>query len=280
MAYIRTKTIRGDKYMYIVKSIWDSERQTSRQKIIKYLGKANQVSLSDIPSEYRNSRILNSISATTTSKDCTREYLKEATTSLYGYLTQGRMEQAIEIFEEHTKNYSTDLFFEKILGTVMRSIGSQWERGELSIAAEHIASNTARGMLAVIRSKTVRPRSGERVLICSPCGEEHCLGCDIIQIFLERDGFVVSNLSPAMPAANILDFMQKNKPDIVLISVTIQDNLPTTKRLVSKIRSKFEIPIVVGGQAVDGIELEGAIAGPNSLQDIAKVVKKAARKAK
>ncbi len=279
MAYIRTKTIRGDKYLYIVKSVWDSERRTSRQKIIKYLGKADQVSLGDIPSEYRNSRVLRTISAASGSRECTAEYLSKAAASLYECLTQGSMERALGMFVEHAKNYPIESFFEQILGAAMHKIGAEWERGELDIAAEHVASNTTRGMLAVIRSRTARTGSRERVLICSPCGEEHCLGCDVIQIFLERAGFDASNLSPAMPAASILEFIQKNKPDIVLISVTVQDNLPTAKRLVSKIRTKSDVPIVVGGQAASGMEIKGAIAGPASLQDIAKLIRKAAKKA-
>ena len=38
MAYLRVKSIRDQKYLYLVKSDWDSKKKTSKQSIIKYLG--------------------------------------------------------------------------------------------------------------------------------------------------------------------------------------------------------------------------------------------------
>ena len=54
MAYIRAKKVKGDQYLYLVKSVWDSKKATSRQEIVKYLGKAKDVSIDDIPVDYRN----------------------------------------------------------------------------------------------------------------------------------------------------------------------------------------------------------------------------------
>ena len=43
MVYIRAKKVKSDQYLYLVKSVWDSEKNTSRQEIVKYLGKASEV---------------------------------------------------------------------------------------------------------------------------------------------------------------------------------------------------------------------------------------------
>ena len=55
MAYLRVKSIRDQKYLYLVKSDWDSKKKTSKQSIIKYLGIESDVSLSDIPENFRDS---------------------------------------------------------------------------------------------------------------------------------------------------------------------------------------------------------------------------------
>ena len=55
MAYLRVKSIRGQKYLYLVKSTWDAKKKTSKQSIIKYLGIESDVSITDIPEDYRNS---------------------------------------------------------------------------------------------------------------------------------------------------------------------------------------------------------------------------------
>ena len=54
MVYIRAKKVKSDEYLYLVKSIWDSKKKTSKQEIVKYLGKASEVVKDDIPEEYRN----------------------------------------------------------------------------------------------------------------------------------------------------------------------------------------------------------------------------------
>ena len=54
MVYIRAKKVKSDQYLYLVKSVWDSKRNTSKQEIVKYLGKASDVDKEDIPIDYRD----------------------------------------------------------------------------------------------------------------------------------------------------------------------------------------------------------------------------------
>ena len=54
MVYLRSKIVKNESYSYLVKSKWDSKRKTSEQQTIKYLGKTSDVTLEDIPDEYRN----------------------------------------------------------------------------------------------------------------------------------------------------------------------------------------------------------------------------------
>ena len=53
-AYIRTKRVKGILYAYLVQSKWDKRRSLSIQHNIKYLGRADDVEINDIPGEYRN----------------------------------------------------------------------------------------------------------------------------------------------------------------------------------------------------------------------------------
>ena len=54
MVYLRAKTVKSEQYLYLVKSVWDSKKNTSKQETIKYLGKATDVANDDIPIDYRN----------------------------------------------------------------------------------------------------------------------------------------------------------------------------------------------------------------------------------
>lgn len=62
MVFIRVKKVKGLVYYYLVKSQWDPIRKVSNQHTIKYLGKASNVTINDIPFEYRNNpKILTSL---------------------------------------------------------------------------------------------------------------------------------------------------------------------------------------------------------------------------
>jgi MerR family transcriptional regulator, light-induced transcriptional regulator len=62
MAFIRVKKVKGFDYYYLVKSQWDSKRKISMQHTIKYLGKAADVTIDNIPPEYKNNPNLTPVS--------------------------------------------------------------------------------------------------------------------------------------------------------------------------------------------------------------------------
>lgn len=53
MVYIRSKKVNGIDYAYLVKSVWNTRKNTSNQQTIKYLGKASDIKIGDIPKEYK-----------------------------------------------------------------------------------------------------------------------------------------------------------------------------------------------------------------------------------
>ena len=53
-----------------------------------------------------------------------------------------------------------------------------------------------------------------------------------------------------MPTESLLNFIENNKPDMVMISITLEDNLKVGKRLVNRIKENYKIPVIVGGYAL------------------------------
>jgi hypothetical protein len=85
MVYIRAKKVKSDQYLYLVKSVWDSKKSTSKQEIVKYLGKASEVVKDDIPEEYRNDAKVLSVLASYNPKDIKKreESTKKSKQQLY-----------------------------------------------------------------------------------------------------------------------------------------------------------------------------------------------------
>jgi MerR family transcriptional regulator, light-induced transcriptional regulator len=52
-----------------------------------------------------------------------------------------------------------------------------------------------------------------------------------------------------MPTESIIKYIRDTNPSIIMISVTLKDNRGSSKRLIKKINSEFQIPILIGGLA-------------------------------
>ena len=279
MVYIRAKKVKSDQYLYLVKSIWDSKRSTSKQEIVKYLGKASDVIKDDIPLEFRNDAKILSVLASYNPKDIQKreDATKKSKQQLFKKLTDGNIEECIKIYKNYVEIFNIADFFDKILRPVMAKIGKDWETGKLTIATEHVASNIAQTLVKIIMEQSSGTGNKKKVMICVPVGEEHHIGCDVLETYLTIKGFKVFNMGTSIPTESIMEFINMKKPDIVLISITIQDNVLAGQRLAKKIRGQSKIPILVGGYAMqieNTPKFEGNVIGDTSLEDIPKILRK------
>ena len=279
MVYIRAKKVKSDQYLYLVKSVWDSKRSTSKQEIVKYLGKASDVIKDDLPLEFRNDAKILSVLASYNPKDIQKreDATKKSKQQLFKKLTDGNIEECIKIYKNYVEIFNIADFFDKILRPVMAKIGEDWETGKLAIATEHVASNIAQTLVKIIMDQSSGTGNKKKVMICVPVGEEHHIGCDVLETYLTIKGFKVFNMGTSIPTESIMEFINMKKPDIVLISITIQDNVLAGQRLAKKIRGQSKIPILVGGYAMqieNTPKFEGNVIGDTSLEDIPKILRK------
>lgn len=254
MVYIRTKTVKGIDYLYLVKSIWDANRKTSRQETVKYLGEASSVTKDDIPNEFQNNPKINSylIKKLPANSKKRIELEKKLQAKFFNALISGNKDSASNVFEQFTTTHELGQFYRKIFVPSMTKIGDLWEEKKLGVAAEHIASNVAQNLIKNITETNTNNGKNGKVLLTTPQGENHSIGCDVLESFLQNKGFTVFNLAPSTPAKYLVEFMKTSKPNSIVISVTLEENLRSANRLINKIREKSKkIPIFIGGQALE-----------------------------
>ena len=256
MVYLRKKKVKGVDYLYLVKSVWDKERKTSKQITIKYLGESKSVTRDDIPIEFRDDPKINSFLLENTPKDRKNreEILKKLQVQLFSSMAEGDLKESIRIYELFVNKSSIEEFYEKILNPIMQEIGSMWADGRISIATEHISSNTAQSLIKIISENHKRSTLDKgKVIITTPVGEEHCLSCNMIESLLLSKGFTTFNLSPSTPANSLVEFIKTIHPTAILISITLDDNIKAGQRLTKKIYDQYKrLPVYVGGQALNG----------------------------
>jgi MerR family transcriptional regulator, light-induced transcriptional regulator len=289
MVYIRNKRVKGIEYAYLVQSVWDPKRNTSRQQTIKYLGNASQVTIEDIPQEYRNdSKILTFMSAHNSNQEEKNVLISKLKEEMFLLLTDCNIGGLISLYEKYSKLFGLTEFYDKLFKPVMYRIGDLWKQGKLDVAIEHASTNTAISLIKAINERitTTRVRmkgisSQYKTVVCTPDGELHGLACNMIESLLLSKGFKVYNISTSIPTEYIIEYMRDLQPDIVFISITLAENIKSAERLVQQIHLKYNniLPVVIGGSAFNSADwnsqskINAFLMKNASFEEIMKLVK-------
>ena len=283
MVYIRAKKVKGIDYAYLVKSEWDENNKTSRQVTIKYLGKASDIEIEDIPESFRHDPKIVSFLSKHNPVDAHKKavMIKSLRNKLFHCLCSANVDSALGLYKESRNTLSLQDFYDKVFRAVMYDIGSRWEKGKIDIATEHVCSNTAQSLIATIERMNQAPCTRKRIFLCCPDGELHHIASLVLESVLRSRGYRVINASPSIPTTTILQYIGDKDPDLIMVSVTLPDNIGAAKRLIRKISEEFNnnIPMIVGGSAF--IDFKGDIPGViavcppdnNSLEDVMRYVK-------
>jgi methanogenic corrinoid protein MtbC1 len=168
----------------------------------------------------------------------------------------------VDIFERYSQFFGLVKFYERLLAPVMYKVGELWEAGRLNVATEHVCSNAAHTLVKIINERVSRNpianRKTLKILICTPEGEYHSLGCMVIESFLRSKGYSVSNIAPSVPSDSVIAFASKYNPDLIMISMTLADNIGAANKLINKIlESRISIShILVGGIGIESIKIK------------------------
>ena len=286
MVYIRNKKVKGTDYAYLVQSVWDPKRNISRQSTLKYLGKASEVTIEDIPEEYRDdTKILAFVSAFSSHQEERKELISRIQEEVFILLNDCNVKGLVDIYEKYSRLLGLTDFYDKLLKPVMYRIGDLWQKGQLDVATEHASTNTALGLVKIINeritARTKEPSSRYKAVICTPDGELHGLACNMIESLLLSKGFKVYNISTSIPSDYIIDYIRDMQPDIVLVSITLVENIKSAERLIHQIHAKYnnKLPVVVGGSAFNNMKqyqnktIDAFIINYASFGDIMKLVK-------
>ncbi|MGI0000031.1 MAG: cobalamin B12-binding domain-containing protein [Nitrososphaeraceae archaeon] len=261
MVYIRIKKVKNIDYAYIVESKWNKEKRTSQQLTKQYLGPLAQININKIPEEYRNeSTIIKFLDSHNLNFEKSLELNESLQDTLFEKLKNYELDELFNIYNEYTKSvYSLLDFYEKLLMPVLHRIGDQWEKGEIDVATEHVCSNATITLIDLINQKNINkknsksslsPTTDRPIILCTPEGELHSIGCKIIESLLLEKGYEVYNITSPLPTNSIESYLNNINPSIVIISVTLKENINSAIRFIQEIRQSFNIPIIIGGNAI------------------------------
>ena len=120
----------------------------------------------------------------------------------------------------------------------LRDLGDRWERGEITVAQEHFASNVVRGRLLGIARGWGRGVGPRALLACAP-GEQHELGLIAFGLALRAHGWRIEYLGADTPLDTIATSPNTLDVDLVVVSAVTPERIG---ELVTELRGDLTHP--------------------------------------
>lgn len=147
------------------------------------------------------------------------------------------------------------LIHDGIVAPALHRIGTLWERGEIGVAHEHLATQISMRVLALLRELfgVVRRRSEHRVMLAAVEGEEHIVALQMAGDLLEDAGYEVVMLGPDVPVSVLDEIVREHRPAIVCFTLTMASAARHLPHAVEVVQSANpEAGVIVGGSGGPG----------------------------
>ncbi|MEM1022074.1 MAG: cobalamin-dependent protein [Myxococcota bacterium] len=148
----------------------------------------------------------------------------------------------------------------QVIQAAQHQIGEMWERNEISVAREHVASSLAQLALAQLYPHLPRTQAnGFKAVVACVQGEYHNLAARMASDFLEIAGFEVVFMGADVPPEEIFSMMEETKAPVLALSMTVSLHFEALRATVDALRKARgnEVMVMVGGRAAE--ENEAAI---------------------
>lgn len=150
-----------------------------------------------------------------------------------------------------------------VIRAAQAEIGRLWQRNDISIAREHMATAISQLALAeVFRHESAPERNGRKIVVACVAGEMHDFPARLVADELDLAGFDVRFLGANVPLDSLLAFIAREDPDLLVLSTTMAFHADSLRATVAQVRRLVPgLPIAIGGQVCEWIERLGSELG-------------------
>ncbi|HET9197709.1 MAG TPA: B12-binding domain-containing protein [Solirubrobacterales bacterium] len=162
--------------------------------------------------------------------------------------------------------------YQRVVAPAMHEIGVLWERGALTVADEHRATELTNRVLAALRptpgvEESQEPGASARsqALLAAVEGERHALGLRMAADILEDNGFETVYLGADVPTNALLQAIAVTEPNLVVLAATLPTLAPKLEEVVATVREadpaaellfggRAASPRIAGGTLIESLE--------------------------
>ena len=125
-----------------------------------------------------------------------------------------------------------------VITPALAEVGNAWHRGDLNIAAEHLAIQITLQQSAYIRGRARRrQRIGAEAAITAVEGEMHAVGARLIADLFFLEGWDVAFLGQNTPTKGLVEWVTQRQPNLVLLSLSQPDRIPVARDAAKILKS-------------------------------------------
>ena len=178
-----------------------------------------------------------------------RDGLTDAAATLAAALDEFDEPAAHAVLDRLLATLTVETVLRDVVLPYLRALGDRWERGEVSVAQEHFASNLIRGRLAGLARGWGHGHGPRAILACVP-DELHDIALLAFGIVLNRNGWRIEYLGANTPLDDLIRMAHAQRPDLmVLVGTTPERFDGLTDDLVRLARVA---PIALAGAGATG----------------------------
>ena len=141
---------------------------------------------------------------------------------------------------------TTDAMLTELVLPYLSELGARWERGQVSVAHEHFASNLLRGRLLGLARGWDRGAGPRAVLAAAPA-ELHDLALIAFGLALRGRGWRITYLGADTPLATAADALGELRPQLLAVSATVPERLAPHEHELSRIAKDTELVLAGAG---------------------------------
>lgn len=156
--------------------------------------------------------------------------------------------------------YPLHQIYDHLITPVLHNIGELWEQGEISVAKEHLATQTVRDGIIRLQGIIRIPKEKIGNVLCLNFSDElHDIALKMIDHILENRGYKVLFTGQITPLVDIEQLFDVLKPKRVYISSTFVNDAATAQNefnQICQISSDYKANVYIGGRGFDVLETD------------------------
>lgn len=186
------------------------------------------------------------------------ENLKEYEDAVFKALLEGNRSECSKIVKEFRKsNSSIIVLYEEVFKKSLYRIGKMWEYNKISVAVEHMATAITEGIMNELFPEIMSmDRIDKKIVISCVENEEHQVGGKMVADIFEKNSWDTHYLGANTPMDELISFCDLVKPDLICLSLSVYENVQFLLKEITGIRAVTDIPILIGGQALNKVGLQ------------------------